>query len=109
MQPSRYLIALLSRSSISKRLSDKLVYIFVAIESLFVRDGAEHLQSNFGERMAFFAENEAESRKSVGDNLKKAYAIRSSPLPPKKDRIRDPGRSRLLASCGSLRKVAAAW
>lgn len=70
-------LLLYSRSSIAKELSYKLVYILAAIESMFLRDGSEHIQSNIGERMAFLAGSTPKERMEIFRAVKNIYAVRS--------------------------------
>lgn len=71
-------LMLYSRSSTSKTTSDKLVYILTAIESLFLRNKSEHIQTNIGERMGFFAGATAKERIAIKDNVIEIYEIRSN-------------------------------
>jgi hypothetical protein len=67
-----------SRSCLAKNFSDKLVYILVALESMFLKNSNEPIGTNIGERMAFFAGHTEEERKDIADNLKEIYSLRSS-------------------------------
>lgn len=67
-----------SKSSTAHDVAEKLIYILVAIESMFVMNKQEALQSNIRERMAFFAGMTVEERLAIKDNVTKIYDIRSS-------------------------------
>jgi hypothetical protein len=67
-----------SKSSTANDVAEKLIYILVAIESMFVMNKTEPLQSNIRERMAFFAGTTVEERLAIKDNVTKIYDIRSS-------------------------------
>ncbi|QOX80701.1 hypothetical protein FY034_11325 [Trichlorobacter lovleyi] len=67
-----------ARCATSKDPADKLVYILVALESLFLRNNTEPIQQNLAERMAFLIENNIESRRKVIRDVRNAYSIRSS-------------------------------
>jgi hypothetical protein len=71
-------LQLYAKSSLAKDISDKLVYILVALESLFLRDGSEPIVDNISERMAFFAGSTIVERKGIISNVKKTYGLRSS-------------------------------
>jgi hypothetical protein len=67
-----------SKSSTANDVAGKLIYILVAIESMFVMNKQEALQSNIRERMAFFAGTTVDERLAIKDNVTKIYDIRSS-------------------------------
>ena len=67
-----------SQSSTANDVAEKLIYILVAIESMFVMNMQEALQSNIRERMAFFAGTTVDERLAIKDNVTKIYDIRSS-------------------------------
>lgn len=67
-----------ARSATAKDPADKLVYILVALESLFLRNNTEPIQQNLAERMAFLIEGTIESRRNLIRDVRKVYAIRSS-------------------------------
>jgi hypothetical protein len=71
-------LLLYSRSSLAKNFSDKLVYILIAIESMFLKNSSEPLGTNIGERMAYFAGHSAKEREEIADNVTKIYGLRSS-------------------------------
>lgn len=66
-----------SNSSLMKNPSDKLVYIFVALESLLLRGKDEPIQNIMGDTMAFLISSNRDERLSIVKNLKDAYSLRS--------------------------------
>jgi hypothetical protein len=71
-------IGIVLRGWSTPKPADKLVYIFVALESMLLRNSNEPLGKNIGERMAFLIGNSLESRKAVVANVDAIYEIRSS-------------------------------
>lgn len=67
-----------ARSATAKDPADKLVYILVALESLFLRNNTEPIQQNLAERMAFLIEGTLDSRRNLIRDVRDAYSIRSS-------------------------------
>ncbi len=67
-----------AKSSLAKDFADRLVYILVALESMFLRGSNEPIVDNISERMAFFAGRTVAERRAVVSNVKKAYALRSA-------------------------------
>ncbi len=70
-------LLLYSRSTREKDLEGKLVYTLVAMESVLLRNDAEPIQQNVGERMAFINASTVERKREIIRNLKAAYALRS--------------------------------
>ena len=70
-------LILYSRSAISKDLADKLVYILVALESIFLRNSSEPIQQNLGERIAFLIGDSLEKRKRIIKVTRETYTLRS--------------------------------
>jgi hypothetical protein len=70
-------LILYSRSAISKDLADKLVYILVALESIFLRNSSESIQQNLGERIAFLIGDSLEKRKRIIKVTRDTYTLRS--------------------------------
>jgi hypothetical protein len=70
-------LLLYSRSTREKDIAGKLVYTFVAMESVLLRNDTEPIQQNVGERMAFINQSTAEKRREVIRNYKTVYALRS--------------------------------
>ena len=71
-------LLLYSRSSLTKDISGKLVYIFAAMESILLRDTTEPIQQNLADRVAFLVSQDADRRMEVANLLKKVYGLRSS-------------------------------
>ncbi len=71
-------LLLYSRSSLMVNLSDKLVYILVALESILLKDGKEPIQSKIADRMAIFIGINKQEKLSIVNNFIKAYGLRSS-------------------------------
>jgi len=57
-----------SRNSIATDISDKLLFVLVALESMLLKDSNEPLQKNIGERMAFLVGDSAQSRKVIANH-----------------------------------------
>ncbi len=70
-------LILYSRSAISKDIADKLVYILVALESIFLRNSSEPIQQNLGERIAFLIGDSLEKRKRIIKVTRETYTLRS--------------------------------
>lgn len=66
-----------SNSSLMKNPSDKLVYIFVALESFLLRSENEPIQNIMGDTMAFTISSDKQERVSIVKNIKDAYKLRS--------------------------------
>jgi hypothetical protein len=70
-------LKLLSKASMAKELSDRLVYTLVAIETVFLRDSNEPIQDKISHRMALLQPVSVSERREIVSNVKKAYALRS--------------------------------
>lgn len=71
-------ISIYSRSSLTKQLSDRLIYILVALETIFLKDSGEYIQDAISLRMAYMQPVSIEERRAVVSNVKKIYKLRSS-------------------------------
>ena len=71
-------LLLYSKSALMKDPSDKLVYILVALEFIFLRNENEPIMQNMGERMAFFIGRNPKERKLIIKIVKKVYGLRSA-------------------------------
>lgn len=71
-------LILYSRSSLAKQVSDKLVYILIALESSFLRDSSELIQDAISLRMAYMHDVSVEKRRAIVSNVKAVYKLRSS-------------------------------
>jgi hypothetical protein len=68
---------LYSNCTVSNRASDKLTFVFSSLESVFIQNNTESIQTNLSERIAFAIENSAERRKATIVAIKEAYGLRS--------------------------------
>jgi hypothetical protein len=71
-------LQLYSRSSLSTRIMDRLVYIFAALESVLLRNTREPVQKNRGERLAFLVKKTPAERIYVVEIKEDVYKLRSS-------------------------------
>ena len=71
-------VMIYSRSMLATNPSDKLMFVFSALESLLLRDTSESIQQNVGERIAFVVGQDANRRREIIKNYKDAYKIRSN-------------------------------
>ena len=67
-----------ARCTTTKDPADKLLYVLVALESIFLRNNTEPIQQNLAERMAFLIEKNIQDRRKVITDVRCAYSIRSS-------------------------------
>jgi hypothetical protein len=58
-------------------LSDRIMYILVALESLLLRNDSEPIQQNIGERLAFAIGKNIEDRIKIIKNVRAVYSYRS--------------------------------
>lgn len=70
-------LALYSKSCLMRELSDKLVYILVALETLLLKNENEPIQQNIAERMAFVVGQTVDERKTIVKLVKEIYGLRS--------------------------------
>jgi hypothetical protein len=66
-----------SRNSTTTDPASKLVFILVALESVFLKDSSEPIQGNLGERIAFMIGNTLEERRDIVMTVRKTYGMRS--------------------------------
>lgn len=66
-----------SRVAISSALTDKLIYLFVTLESLLLENSNEPIQSTLSERAAFIIGKTVDERLDIECSFKDAYALRS--------------------------------
>ena len=71
---------LYSRSTMKSDLSDRIVYILTALESLFLKDCSEPIQQNLAERLAVSTTNNANERMDIIRATKVVYKLRSEYL-----------------------------
>ena len=70
-------IFLFSKSTLMKNVSDKLVYIFTALESILLRNETESIQQNVSERIAFAISQNGAKRMEIVKIVRTAYSLRS--------------------------------
>lgn len=70
-------LLLYSKSSLAKSVSDKLIYILIAIEYILLKNENEPIMQNIGERIAFFITDKREERKQIINRVKSVYTLRS--------------------------------
>lgn len=70
-------VAMFSRSALAQNLNDKLLYAVLALEFILLKNEGEPLQKYIGERMAYLIGPSWEARRSIIDDYKLAYALRS--------------------------------
>jgi hypothetical protein len=71
-------LILYSRSPLAKHISDKLVYMLVGLESIFLKDTGEFIQDAISLRMAYMQDVSVEKRAAIISNVKAVYKLRSS-------------------------------
>jgi hypothetical protein len=71
-------LLLYSRSSLRTLVTDRLVYICAALESMLLRNRTEPVVKNIGERMAFLVKNTIDERKRTVRMVEEVYDLRSS-------------------------------
>jgi hypothetical protein len=71
-------LLLYSKSSLSTVVTERLVYIFAALESMLLKNATEPVQKNIGERLAFLTRKTAEERRRVAQVVEEVYRLRSS-------------------------------
>jgi hypothetical protein len=65
------------RNPVVAPVSQKIVFVMAAIESLLLKDSNKPIQKSLGERMAFVIGNSLEQRKQIVANVEDFYRIRS--------------------------------
>jgi hypothetical protein len=68
---------LFNRALTSREFQDKIVFVMVSAENLFLRNTSSPIQDTVGTNLAFFSETDTQKRKDVLDTVKRAYIIRS--------------------------------
>jgi len=71
-------LQLYSKSSLGTLVTDRLVYLLAALESMLLRNTSEPVQKNIGERMAFIIKKTVDERKRVVQIVEEVYKLRSS-------------------------------
>jgi len=67
-----------SKAALVPSLPERLLYMFAALESALLKNESEAIAQNLGERLAFLAGSDADSRIRIAKVVKDAYAIRSA-------------------------------
>jgi hypothetical protein len=73
-------IFIYSRSSLRQDPSDRLIFVFTALDSFLLKDANESIQQNISERMAFLIGDTAQKRIRIVGVIKKAYEFRSKAI-----------------------------
>jgi len=68
---------LYSRVALTRDVSEKLVHLFAALESLLLRSESEPIQSAISERLAFVVGDDATQRAEIARLLRSVYSLRS--------------------------------
>lgn len=71
-------LILYSRSFLAKHVADRLIYMFAALESIFLKDSGELIQENISLRMAYMHDVSVDNRKNIMANIKRVYKLRSA-------------------------------
>ena len=71
-------LELYSKSSIARDVAERLIYIFAALEYVFLKNNTESIQQNVSERMAIFKGGTIKEKKEIVSNFKTAYSLRCS-------------------------------
>ena len=67
-----------SKHTLKNNPFDKLLYIFIALESILLRNNTEAVQQNLAERIAFSIEKSSNERKSIVRTIRNNYSMRSN-------------------------------
>lgn len=70
-------LTIYSKSVLKRDISDKLIYVLVALESLLLKNENEPIQQNLSDRIALIFASETKKRKETVQIIKKIYSIRS--------------------------------
>jgi hypothetical protein len=70
-------LTVFSRSFLAKEISDKLIYMLVALESVFLKDTGEFIQDAISLRMAYMQNVSVAERKQIVADVKAVYKLRS--------------------------------
>ena len=68
---------LYSRATRNRNISEKLVLIFSALESLLLKNESEPITSALADRLAFAVGSNTEERKAIAKNVRAVYTVRS--------------------------------
>jgi len=67
-----------SKHTLKNNPFDKLLYIFIALESILLRNNTESVQLNLADRIAFSIEKSSSGRQNIARTIRKNYSMRSS-------------------------------
>lgn len=70
-------VLLYSKSSLSMMVTERLLYILAALESMLLKNTSEPVQKNIGERLAFLTKKTAAERRRVAEVVEEVYKLRS--------------------------------
>ena len=70
-------LTLYSQATSEKDLSNKLVYLFAALEGILLKNDTEPIQQNLGERIATLIGRDLKDKKDIIKNIKTTYGLRS--------------------------------
>lgn len=70
-------LTIYSKSSLEHTPEGKLIYIFSSLEALLLKNESEPIQQNISERIAFLTSQDRAKRRSIIQNVKEAYGLRS--------------------------------
>jgi hypothetical protein len=70
-------LTIFSRSFLAKEISDKLIYMLVALESVFLKDTGEFIQDAISLRIAYMQNVSVAERKQIIADVKAVYKLRS--------------------------------
>jgi hypothetical protein len=70
-------VLLYSRVALSRDVSEKLIHLFAAVESILLRNDTEPIQSAISERLAFVVGATPDGRADVARLVKSVYGLRS--------------------------------
>lgn len=66
-----------SKHTLKNNIYDKLLNVFIALESILLRNNTERVQQNLAERIAFLIEKTPTGRKYIAEIIKNIYSERS--------------------------------
>jgi hypothetical protein len=70
-------LTVFSRSFLAKETSDKIIYMLVALESVFLKDTSEFIQDAISLRIAYMQNVSVAERKQIVADVKAVYKVRS--------------------------------
>ncbi len=70
-------LTLYSHATGEKELTNKLIYLFAALEGILLKNESEPIQQNLGERIATLIGNDLKGKKDIIKNIKTTYGLRS--------------------------------